>query len=71
MTKKQLLSRIQRTEEALKKEHINNVEKMSRVGWGSGFRKQYVGPCCRRENELENRLAEYKRQLAEMETQRD
>lgn len=66
MTEKQLRHRIGATKEALAKEKRRNAEKMSRVGWGSGFRRQYVGPCCRREHELEDRLRRYERELAEL-----
>ena len=66
MTEKQLRRRIDVTKEALFKEKQRNAEKMSRVGWGSGFRRQYVGPCCRREHELESRLRGYEKELAEL-----
>ena len=66
MTEKQLRYRIRCTEKALSKEHIKNVEKMANVGWGSGFRKQYVGPCCRRENELECHLKECREALHDL-----
>lgn len=63
MTEKQLLYRINRAEEALARESRKNTEKMSRVGWGSGFRKQYVGPSCSRELQLESRLRDYRNAL--------
>ena len=66
MTEKQLQYRIKRTEEALSKERSKNLEKTSHIGWGSGFRKQYVGPCCRRENELEIRLKKYQEDLQQL-----
>lgn len=66
MTEKQLRRRIGVTKEALLREKQKNNEKMSRVGWDSGMRKQYVGPCCRRENELESRLHGYEQALAEL-----
>ena len=66
MTEKQLRYRIRATEDALFKEKLRNNEKSSRVGWGSGFRKMYVGPCCTRENEMESRLRRYKEELAEL-----
>jgi hypothetical protein len=67
VTVKQLKYRIERTEEALRKEHIKNVEISSRVPWGAGMRRVKVGPCCRRENELQSRLNDYRRQLREIE----
>lgn len=67
MTVKQLKYRISRTEEALAREKQKNNEKTARVGWGSGFRKQYTGPCCSREMELEERLRGYRAQLMELE----
>jgi hypothetical protein len=52
VTVRQMESRIRRTEAALRKEHIRNVEIMSRVGWGAGMRRVNTGPSGRREREL-------------------
>ena len=62
-TVKQLQYRISRTKEALEKEKRRNNEKMARVGWGSGFRKQYTGPSCTREAALSERLKRYDAEL--------
>lgn len=62
-TVKQLQYRISRTKEALEKEKCRNNEKMARVGWGSGFRKQYTGPNCTRETALSERLKRYEAEL--------
>lgn len=67
MTVKQLKHRISRTAEALEREHRKNVEVSSRVGWGAGMRRVHIGPSFSRENELEGRLRDYKKQLAELE----
>ena len=67
MTVKQLKYRIERTTEALAREHIKNVKIFSRVGWGTGMRRVKIGPSYRRERELESRLDNYKHQLKELE----
>ena len=67
MTIKQLKHRIKQTGAALEREHIRNVEKSSRVGWGTGMRRVKIGPSGRREFELEARLECYKEQLAKLE----
>jgi len=66
-TAKQLKHRIKQTGEALEREHIRNVEKTSRVGWGAGMRRVKIGPSHSREFELEARLRGYIEQLAELE----
>lgn len=63
MTEKQLRYRIRVTKEALYREQQRNNEKMSNVGWGSGFRKAYTGPCCSREMDLKVRLQGYEKAL--------
>lgn len=70
MTEKQLLYRISRTEEALKRESRKNTEKMSRVGWGSGFRKHDNGPSCSRELVLDARLRGYREELEALRAQK-
>ena len=67
MTIIQLKHRIKKTSEALEREHKRNVEKCSRVGWGSGMRRVKIGPNHRREFELETRLRGYKEQLTKLE----
>jgi hypothetical protein len=66
VTAKQLEARIKRTEEALEREHIKNVEITSRVGWGAGMRRVKLGPSGRRERELESRLEDYRKRLKEL-----
>jgi len=67
MTIKQLKHRIKQAGEALEREHIRNVEKTSRVGWGAGMRRVKIGLSRSREFELEARLGRYKEQLAKLE----
>ena len=63
---KQLEARIKRTEEALEREHIKNVEMTSRVGLGAGMRRVKLAPSGRRERELESRLEDYRKRLKEL-----
>jgi len=67
MTIKQLKSRIKQISASLERERRKNIEIIDRVGWGSGMRKVRIGPSYRRENELENKLNEYKNILEKME----
>lgn len=65
MTVKQLKNRIRKTEEALEREHVKNIEKFSRVKWCSGMREVHTDSRFRREFKLERRLIEYKERLKE------
>ena len=67
MTEKQLKHLITQTEAALEREHRRNIKITSRAGWGSGMRRVRIGPSFRRENELEERLGGYIKQLKKLE----
>lgn len=61
---KSLLRKIDRLRESLRRETERTREIWARVPWGAGMRRVSVGPSCRRENELREKLRAAETELA-------